>query len=714
MDRSRLYAASVTHARRSPSRHAFRYRLYLVAIDLDEAAAISGRLTAFGYNRRAIVSLHDDDYGDRQPGSIRDKLQRRLTREGLAIPSRVLLVTTPRLFGYAFNPVSFYFCEDADGRLACVVAEVNNTFGERHAYFLRPDGSADGVFRSRAPKAFFVSPYFPVDGEYEFAISPLGRQLTIRISLNREGTSALVARLTGSGEPITDRALWKLAALAPFRNWLTMPRILWQAARLSWQRGLRMRVKPAPVDQRTLRRAPPTFSQRFCQRIVFRFFSRMRVGRLKIVLPDGAEWSTGDPGASARQRVKLQVNDWRFFPRAVRSGEVGFGESYVDGEWDCDQLQTLIELLLLNQKAMNDADVKWTWLGRWLDGLRQGRRHNTIARSKQNVADHYDLGNDLYRAILDESMTYSSAIFESAEESLASAQLRKIDRVARKSRIRPEHHILEIGCGWGSFAINVARRTGCRVTGITLSEEQLRFARERVAALGLDDRVDLRLCDYRQVTGQFDRIVSIEMLEAVGHEFMGEFFAACDRLLKPEGLMVLQTIAYPDQAHQRYRQGNDWIRKHIFPGGRLPSLTEICKSATARSSFLVEHVENIGAHYAPTLRHWCERMHRHRDRLLALGHDAAFLRKWDYYFSSCAAGFATRWLSNYQIVLTRWNNQDRPTPEEIYGPGAIASPRRPPGRAVNDDIAILDPALSPIARGPMMSDSGAGKPKTLA
>ena len=253
--------------------------------------------------------------------------------------------------------------------------------------------------------------------------------------------------------------------------------------------------------------------------------------------------------------------------------------------------------------------------------------------------------------------TYSCGIFRSETENLEQAQRNKLWAMITKARIGAEDHVLEIGCGWGGFALEAVRETGCRVTGITLSKEQHAFACRRVAEAGLQDRITLLLRDYRHVEGRFDRIVSIEMLEAVGHKYFGDFFRCCDRLLKPKGLAVLQTITIPDHRYDRYRKGCDWIQKHIFPGGHLPSLGALCRAMAENSRFFVEHLENIGIHYARTLREWRLRFERNVDKVAELGFDRTFQRKWLYYLSFCEAAFGTRSLGNLQLVLTRPNNR---------------------------------------------------------
>jgi cyclopropane-fatty-acyl-phospholipid synthase len=270
---------------------------------------------------------------------------------------------------------------------------------------------------------------------------------------------------------------------------------------------------------------------------------------------------------------------------------------------------------------------------------------------------HYDLSNNFFRTFLDDTMAYSSAIFRHPNEPLKAAQHHKFRTIIQKARLQETDHLLEIGCGWGGFAIEAVRQTGCRVTGITISREQYDLARERVRAAGMADRVRILFRDYRRIGGVYDKIVSIEMLEAVGHAHFKTFFRQVDRLLAPEGIAVIQVITIPDQHYDVYRKTHDWIQKHIFPGGLLPSLTAMVHNMTRHTRLMVDHAENSGNHYATTLAHWHRRYTASRGLVSQLGFDRTFQRKWAYYLGSCEAGFRERVLGNLQLVLTReWNS----------------------------------------------------------
>jgi cyclopropane-fatty-acyl-phospholipid synthase len=281
-------------------------------------------------------------------------------------------------------------------------------------------------------------------------------------------------------------------------------------------------------------------------------------------------------------------------------------------------------------------------------------RPNTIEGSRKNIHDHYDLGNDFFRLFLDEeTMLYSAAFHRDVNEPLAEAQRNKLHKLIERAEIKPGDHVLEIGCGWGGFAIEAVRKTGCRVTAITISQAQYDLATQRVKAAGLEGRIEVKICDYRKIEGQFDRVVSIEMIEAVGHEFLPDYFSAIDRALKPGGKAVLQAITIPHERYENYRRDVDWIRKHIFPGGHLPSVEVLHEAAGSKAALRIESLEDIGPHYALTLREWRRRFLAQLDRVKAMGFDDEFIRKWDFYFALCESSFASRVLGNHHVVLSR-------------------------------------------------------------
>ncbi|MDP3921074.1 MAG: DUF1365 family protein [Candidatus Omnitrophota bacterium] len=652
---SRIYRGTLMHARLQPVQHKFEYPSYFYVFDLDELPILAEGVRLFSYNHFGVVSLYDKDYLDRGPGTTKEKLLRFLEAHDCARGiARVELVTCARFLGTIFNPASFYYCYTSGGKLGCAVAEVSNTFGETHLYILKDNFSAkDGHYR--APKVFHVSPFFDRAGEYEFKLSSLGAEADLQVNLFREGHAALVSRWWGNAVPITTANLVGTLLRYPMTAVMTLPRIHIQAAKLFYGKKISVFKKPPVDNPMTIRTALPNFLQRIAMRIVLRYLSKIRRGSLTLTYPDGRSETWG--GSEAGKKAVIRIRDYNFFCRIVRDGGIGFGEGYVEQDWDSSDVTAVIGLLVDNKPYLERKVSLLEELGARLNRWRHLRHGNTVRGSKRNIEAHYDLSNNFYELFLDKSMTYSCGQFEKEGGDLAAAQKNKIRSILRKARISEQDHVLEIGCGWGAFAIEAVRTTGCRVTGITLSKEQLAFARKRIDEAGYSDRIDIQLCDYRHVRGKFDRIVSIEMLEAVGREHLGKLFKRFDELLKPDGVVVLQVITIPDQRYDSYRRGCDWIQKYIFPGGHLPSLSALCRAMTQSSSFYVEELDNIGPHYARTLALWRERLLEQKTQAEALGFSRKTLRVWQYYFSYCEAAFEARHLNDLQLVLSRTGNR---------------------------------------------------------
>jgi cyclopropane-fatty-acyl-phospholipid synthase len=389
---------------------------------------------------------------------------------------------------------------------------------------------------------------------------------------------------------------------------------------------------------------------RAAERLLLAAASRIRVGRLDVTFPDGLTRTFGDP--EAVERGEIVINDPEAYLRILIGGETGAGDAYVDGLWSSPDVTAVIAVGARNREALR---LSSGWL-RAPDQLRRTVAHrlrrNTRGNARRNIAAHYDLGNEFYRLWLDETLTYSSAVFATPDQSLADAQRTKYRLIAEGAGLREGDHVLEIGSGWGGFALFAAGELGCRVTSITISREQHDLARRRVDEAGLSDRVDIQLCDYRDVTGTYDAVVSIEMLEAVGAEYFSTFFAACSAALRPGGRMSLQTITVPDVGFHRQVSGANWIQENIFPGGVLPSLAAI-ERALHGSGFVVTGVRDIAADYVRTLRAWRTAFLARRDEVRAMGFDERFIRTWEYYLAISEAGFATGVTQDLQIVLEK-------------------------------------------------------------
>jgi cyclopropane-fatty-acyl-phospholipid synthase len=374
------------------------------------------------------------------------------------------------------------------------------------------------------------------------------------------------------------------------------------------------------------------------------------IGRLTIHLPDGSVRRFGP--ADAEPSVSFFVDREEVFSKFALSGDMGAGESYVDGDWRADNLALFLTLAIMNRTRLplDTALTKFMNLGK---DIFHRLRPNTRRGSRRNIRAHYDLSNEFFALFLDESLTYSCAFFDALDQPLVEAQRNKHRQIAEKAQLAPNDHVLEIGCGWGGFAIHAARSYGCRVTGITVSERQLDLARQRVREAGVADRVEIRLCDYRDVQGRFDKVVSIEMFESLGLENWPAFFHRIEDLLADDGLAVIQTISIPDHRFEDYNRHTDWLQRYIFPGGVLASVHQLTGAMAQSSRLIVNDLEDIGIHYAPTLRLWREAFLARRAEVRALGFDERFVRMWEYYLAVCEAAFATRTLGDLQLVLTR-------------------------------------------------------------
>ena len=395
------------------------------------------------------------------------------------------------------------------------------------------------------------------------------------------------------------------------------------------------------------------------QRLVLQALEKMTAGCLRLELPDGSVRTIGTPGAEISANV--YVRDANFFRRCILHGDVGFGESYVEGEWDTESIERVISWAILNVEnspAMSGSKVRSLALNILKISNRLGHllRPNSLETARRNISEHYDLGNDFYRLWLDPTMTYSSAYFTAPDQSLEAAQIAKYDALCKKLRLQPSDHVLEIGSGWGGFSCHAVRHYGCRVTTVTISEAQYQYAQARFVREDVADRVTILLEDYRKITGQFDKIVSIEMMEALGDRFLRTYFAKLHEVLKPDGLVGLQYITVPDCRHAELRRGVDWIQKHIFPGSLLLSIGRVNQAINQTGNLSLHDLEDLGLSYARTLRAWFDAFNTRLTELRELGFDARFVRKWNYYLQYCEAAFAQRNISVVQAVYTRPNN----------------------------------------------------------
>ncbi len=397
----------------------------------------------------------------------------------------------------------------------------------------------------------------------------------------------------------------------------------------------------------------PDLLQRLARKLVHAKLGQLQFGELSLQDSWCDQTKTFGPGEASAPCASIRVDDPAFYVDLMCRGSIGAAEAWTEQSWSSRDLIAVVRLLVRNREVLDSLEGGIAKLTSPLLRAIHSLRRNTRGGSKKNIAAHYDLGNDFFEQFLDPSMTYSSAIFTRPGMSLEEASTAKLDRLCRKLDLQPEDHLLEIGTGWGSMAIHAAENYGCRVTTTTISRQQYELAKERIRSRGLEARIELLKRDYRDLDGEYDKLVSVEMIEAVGHQYLGEFMATCSKLIRPEGAMALQVITMQDQHYDRAKKEVDFIKKYIFPGSFIPSITAISDAMTARSDLRLFHMEDFGPHYAETLRCWREKLQANRSRILQLGYEDSFLRLWDYYLAYCAGGFDERLIGVAQVLLTK-------------------------------------------------------------
>lgn len=392
---------------------------------------------------------------------------------------------------------------------------------------------------------------------------------------------------------------------------------------------------------------------RFFRSQLFAALETITYGHLTIEerFDHGARFEFGD--RRAEPQAHILINDPACYAQIALGGDIGAGESYMDGLWDARDLERVIRVFVGDDHLLNQMESRLAWLTRPLYRRLHSRRANSRDQARDNIRAHYDLGNAFYSAWLDPTMMYSCAYYDSPDATLEQAQYAKLDRLLDSLKMRPGDTLLEIGTGWGSLAIRAAEQYGVRVTTTTISAEQAAYAREAIRARGLDDRITVLERDYRDLDGQYDHIVSVEMIEAVGHQYFDAYFRQLERLLAPHGRAAIQAITMADQHFELYRKSTDFINQYIFPGGCLPSITALQDAATRNTSLRLVQLDDIGLHYARTLREWRANLAAKLNQLPAANREPGFLRMWDYYLMSCAGAFAERRISTVQIVYAK-------------------------------------------------------------
>ena len=388
------------------------------------------------------------------------------------------------------------------------------------------------------------------------------------------------------------------------------------------------------------------------RRFMLRVLSRIEVGSLSIHDGDN-RYHFGQAGVPGEPRAEILVHNPAAFAKVLTGGTIAAGEAYIAGDWSSPDLTAVTRLFSANMDSIDAMEAGQHWYTRLALKLAHAINRNTHRGSRRNISAHYDLGNDFFRLFLDSTMMYSAALFECAETTLEKAAVDKLDEICRRLELRRGEHLLEIGTGWGGMAIHAATHYGCKVTTTTISRKQYEFARARVRELGLQDRITLLLKDYRALSGQYDKLVSIEMIEAVGHDFYSSYFQCCSRLLNDHGKMVIQAITIPDARYEQARRSVDFIKRYIFPGGCLPSLEIIARHLARDTDMQMVHLRDITADYASTLAHWRQRFMERLDEVRALGFDRRFIRMWEFYLCYCEGGFRERIIGTTQMAFAK-------------------------------------------------------------
>ena len=681
-----LYEGRVRHRRTGTVSDQFHYPLFMAYLDLDELPELFDGRLLFSARRPAPAWFRRADHlGD--PRTPLRRAVQELVRErtGVAPEGPIRLLTHLRYLGHFFNPVSFYYCFDAAGeRVQAVVAHVTNTpWGETHSYVMavsrseEQDGPQPAVMRGAFQKRLHVSPLMGMDHVYDWRLSEPAERLSVHIESTHAGggrafdaTLSLARReLSSAGNAAHAGALSAAdaetdgphlhpcrAPEAPRRSLPPTPR-----PRREGREGCGGRLDmsaPAPLTARSQRAPahtfdrPPSRIDRLARMIVLRLLSRIRGGEL-VIIEDSARLSFGECARERPLSAVLHVRSASFYRQMLR-GSVGLGEAYVHGLWDCDDLVSLTRIAALNVGRLDSlrrifAPVlipvqRWA---RWL-------ARNTPGRARKRIAAHYDLGNELFSQFLDPTMMYSCAVFESPEASLEEASLAKLERVCSKLELGPADHVLEIGTGWGGFAIYAAANHGCRVTTTTISAEQHTYATERVREAGLQDRVTVLLEDYRELRGRYDKLVSIEMIEAVGWQYFPTFFRRCSELVQ-RGRGDAAAGDRDRGSGLRGGEGRQELHQHPYLPRRLFAVAPD-HLALGRARHRLPPGAPRG-HHSPLRnarwQHWRERFAEARERLAELGYDERFRRLWDLYLSYCEGGFRERRIQDVQLLLAK-------------------------------------------------------------
>lgn len=671
-----LYATEIRHLRRSPVVDEVRARSYWWLVDADALDVRRGAAVLPTLPRwtRPLANIRPDDLGlELRPGETAgDAVRRRVRADAPAtdVSGPVLIACTGRVAGYGFDPLSMVWCHDHAGAVTAALAIVRNTYGGLHHYLVHPDHHG----RATVPKEFSVSPFHDVSGTYRLSVPPPGEEVNVGITLEREGAQPFSASVHGRRRKVTTTTLLALTLRRPLEPLATSARIRAHGIRL-WAR--RLPLFPVPEQDRGRQdRGPrrrgvpdvPHGPRAALLGLGTRILFRLATHRLPVrIEPAGGTPFGGGRDDPAAPRMLLH-RPADFALRTGTDASIGFGEAFMAGDWSSPEPAELLTEFARELPSLIPRPLQ-RLRGLHLPGQPR-RERGTVEGAAENISAHYDLSDDLFALFLDETMTYSSALFpdlprrrggapgdrdvrDSAtaadQPDLAAAQRAKIDALLDAAGVGPGSRVLEIGTGWGELCLRAAAR-GARVRSITLSTAQRETATRRVAEAGYASSVQIDICDYRHVEGAYDAVVSVEMIEAVGLEHLPEYFRTIDRVLTPGGRVALQTILMDSDRVQTTRHNYTWVHKYVFPGGRIPSVESIGHALTGTR---LQHTETtaFGLHYARTLRIWRDRFETRHRAVAALGFDDTFRRLWRFYLAYSEAGFRSGYLDVAQLTL---------------------------------------------------------------
>ena len=516
-------------------------------------------------------------------------------------------------------------------------------------YLLTNPVEKKGQLTFETVKSFHVSPFFTVDGKYHFIFSKNMDNIEVTINYFKGNEHMFNANLKLNTKPLNGKRFLLMAGNFIHTAMTTFPRILIQAAILKFKHQLPHVKNQGLKSPNSFSRKSPTMINKLAISLLNKYLKKMDTHGLEIKCPDGKLLSYGQP--SSKKLATIKVLDYRFFNLLVLKSDIGLADAYIKKYWDTDSLETVFEVFIANKSILNTTNA-FISFSRMIYKIQHRLRKNNITTAKKNIYDHYDLGNRFFELFLDKHRVYSSAIYSAPSESLEDAQINKINQALRLADVQSSHRILEIGSGWGALAIHAATTIGCHVTTITISEEQYNYVKAEINKRHLDALIEVKLMDYRLLTGKFDRIISIEMLEAVGHDYLTTYFKKCYDLLKRNGKAMYQCIMIPENRYESYRNSQDFIQKYIFPGGHLPSMSAI-KQACKKANFNWTMSTPITDHYVKTLRTWEQTFLDKKDQILYMGFDDAFIQTWVYYFNYCSAAFNANFIHNEQFVIEK-------------------------------------------------------------